>query len=122
MHYIGRFCIAHVGLNTNGVRFTEEAFKLCVENTKNETLPITNCFFKNDVVGYMTNFEYKDGKIFADCFSDVNVEFDEVIRCAFMTDGMFKLENQIIVDKCKLIEGAIVKQKDDAERFLTRGE
>lgn len=110
--------IANAGLNRNNVIFSEECLKDCVENIKEENLYIFNEFDPKNAIGYMTNFEYENGKIIADInLFSVDLSFGKVVRCAYEAiekEG----KNPIKVKKCRLLEGGLIEKTNDAERDL----
>lgn len=115
--------IANSGLNKNNVYFSEECLNNCVKNIREESLVITNEFYKNEWLGYMTNFKYKNGKIFADIHLDKNFNLfenymdEKVVRCAFEViekEG----NNPIEITKCRLLEGGLIEKFNDAEADL----
>lgn len=114
---VKRQIIANVGLNKNNVLFSEDCLKKCVNNIKKEHLPITDNFDKNFILGYMTNFEYKNGKIVADIHLEKEIDIDKCVRCAYQVLKKAG-ENPIKVKDCNLIEGSIIENKNDAERDL----
>lgn len=118
MKFQKRQIIANAGLNKNNVIFSEEALKECVENIKEEKLLITDQFYEDKWLEYMTNFKYENGKILADVYLNKNFNLNEkIIR------GKYEViekegENPINIQKCRLLEGGLIDKKNDAERDL----
>ena len=111
--------IAQVGLDSCGIQIAPEVFKECVKNLKNKRLPITDNFDDNPPVGCMTNFEFKDGKIFANLNLLDDRTFDPIVSCAFeMLDSVKLNKNTREITKCKLIEGGLVDTTNYRERYL----
>lgn len=120
MKILQKQIIASVGLNKNNVSFSEECFRKCVENIKNNILPISDNFDRNQVIGTMTNFTYENGHIFADItlLDDPIFELDKICRCMFKCEEKQTDNNIINVTKADLLEGGWIDAEKDADREL----
>ncbi len=117
MKKVSRQVIAHVGINKNNVLFDADCLKDCVKNIKSEHIPLTDEFNRKFPIGFMTNFEYKEAKIYADIYMENSLDIDKVIRCSY--EVLKKLNiNPIKIKKCKLIDGAIIDKIFDLEGDL----
>jgi len=99
--------IASAGLNSNNICLTEACLEKCVKTVKNDKLPIVNNYNEREVIGYMDNFQYKDGKILADVYLIKNLSEKDL---SYAIESIEKEEN--VITEMNLLWGTMVDRLD----------
>jgi len=118
---MSKYLIGHSGLNLNNFYVTRKALKKAVKNSKGKILPLTNSFMENEVIGAVSNLEYKNGKVYAkvDLLKFVNRN-QKVIRCAYRLDKQIQRKTYITADSMSVEFCGLIDKGRDAERKIRK--